>query len=113
MKFKTTHHGSVTVIMPQGNLMGGPDATELNGKVLELLEAGRILVVVDLSMVEFTNSSGLGMLIGSASKVKNAGGKLNIAHASAKILELIRITKLHSILENYPSVEQAVASLKK
>ncbi len=74
MKFKTTQSGPVTVIQLQGNLMGGPDASTLNNKLHELVEAGKKHVVIDLHGVQFMNSSGLGLLIGGASTMKNAGG---------------------------------------
>lgn len=113
MKFKTTQSGSVTVIELQGNLMGGPDASTLNNKLHELVEAGKKHVVIDLHGVQFMNSSGLGLLIGGASTMKNAGGSLKLANASEKITALIKITKLSALFESYPSVEAAVESVQK
>jgi len=113
MKFKTTQRGPVTVIALSGSLMGGPDATELNKKVHEFIEGGKNLVVVDLADVAFMNSSGLGMLIGCASALKDAEGKLSIANASRKILDIIKITKLSSVLETHESVQDAIAGLKR
>ena len=112
MKFKTTHQGGVTVIALEGNLMGGPDATMLNGKLHELIDAGRKHAVIDLKGVEFMNSSGLGLLIGGVSTMKNAGGSLRFANASEKIAGLISITKLGSLFAMYPSVDEAVAAIK-
>jgi anti-sigma B factor antagonist len=112
MTLKTTSHGDVTVIDLSGNLMGGPDASALNSKLHELVDAGKTRVVLDMSGVEFMNSSGLGLLIGGASLLKNAGGALRIAAASEKILALIKITKLGSVFETHPTVEAAIASLK-
>jgi anti-sigma B factor antagonist len=113
MKFKTTQSGPATVIELQGNLMGGPDASTLNNKLHELVEAGKKHVVIDLGKVQFMNSSGLGLLIGGASTMKNAGGSLKLANASEKITALIKITKLSGLFESYPSVEAAVESVKK
>jgi len=113
MKFKTTHHGTISVIALEGSLMGGPDATELNNKVHDLIKGGKKHVVVDLGGLEFMNSSGLGGLIGSASALKGAGGRLLLAGASKKILDIIRITRLSPLLETYPSMESAIAELKK
>jgi len=113
MKFKVGQQGVATVIGLQGNLMGGPDAASLNSQIHDLLAAGKKNVVLDLESVEFMNSSGLGMLIGGASTLKNAGGKLKLAHASEKILTLIKITKLTPVFEHYDSVSAAVESFKK
>jgi anti-sigma B factor antagonist len=113
MILSTTTSGDATVIALSGNLMGGPDASALNGKLHELVGTGSTRVVLDLTQVEFINSSGLGLLIGGATTLRNAGGALKIAGASGKILALIKITKLTTVFETYPTVAEAAASFKK
>ena len=113
MKFTTAQQGNVTVIELEGNLMGGPDASTLNNKLHELVEAGKKQVVIDMTGVQFMNSSGLGLLIGGVSTMKNAGGGLKLANASEKISALFKITKLSSVFDSYPTVEAAVDSFKK
>jgi anti-sigma B factor antagonist len=110
MKLTTSQHGTVTVIALQGNLMGGPDATALNAALHGLVDGGTRHAVLDLAGVEFMNSSGLSLLIGGATIMKNAGGGLKLARASAKISSLIKITKLSGVFENFPSVEAAIGS---
>lgn len=113
MKFKVAQQGSITVISLEGNVMGGPDATSLNSQLHDLVAAKKMQVVLDLAGVEFMNSSGLGMLIGGASTLKNAGGKLKLANASEKIVALIKITKLTPVFELFDSAKAAVQSFKK
>ncbi len=113
MKFTMSHSGVVTVIHLDGNLMGGPDATTLNSKLHDIVGAGTKQVVLDLKGVEFINSSGLGLMIGGASLMKNAGGALKLANASAKIAALIKITRLGPVFESFDSVNDAVQSFKK
>jgi len=113
MKFTMSHSGAVTVIHLDGNLMGGPDATTLNSKLHELVDAGTKQVVLDMKGVEFMNSSGLGLLIGGASLMRNAGGALKLADASAKITALIKITRLGPVFESFTSVDDAVHSFMK
>lgn len=113
MKFSTTEHSGVAVIAVEGNLMGGPDATTLHDKIVELIGAKTTHVVLDLRAVSIINSSGLGMLIKGASTLKEAGGALKLAGASDKIQELIKITKLTGVLQTYPTVAAAAASFEK
>lgn len=113
MKFTTSEQGNVTIITLAGNLMGGPDGATLKNTLHELLAAGKKNVVVDLKEVEFMNSSGLGLLLGGLSTVKNAGGLLKLANASEKIASLIKISKLASVFEMLDSVQGAVESFKK
>ncbi len=113
MKFKLKDVDGVTVIELKGNIMGGPDATTLNEQLHNLIEAGKKNVVIDLKEVKFMNSSGLGMLIGGLTTMKNARGELKIASASEKIESLLVITKLITVFEHYDSVKEAVRSFKK
>ncbi len=113
MKFKLKDVDGVTVIELKGNIMGGPDATTLNEQLHNLIEAGKKNVVIDLKEVKFMNSSGLGMLIGGLTTMKNAKGELKIASASEKIESLLVITKLITVFEHYDSVKEAVRSFKK
>jgi anti-sigma B factor antagonist len=110
MKFKTAQHGTVTVISLEGNLMGGPDAGTLNNKLHDLIDKGKKQIVLDMKGVKFINSSGLGLLIGSVTTMKNAGGSLKLANTSQKIAALITISKLEPVFERYDSVKAAVAS---
>ena len=110
MKFTTKETAGVTVITLEGNVLGGPDATELNNTLHKFIDAKKKKIVVDLKGVSTMNSSGLGILIGGASTLKTAGGGLVIAGASEKIRALITITRLGKVLATYPTIDDAVAS---
>ena len=112
MKFKSKTTKGVTVIALSGNVMGGPDATALNELVHKLLDDGIRKLVIDLGDVKFVNSSGLGMLIGSMTTMRNAGGELKVAAASKKVTELIEVTRLHKVFDLQPTVAAAVASFQ-
>jgi anti-sigma B factor antagonist len=113
MKSVMLQQGPATVIALEGNLMGGPDASSLNSQIHELLGQGKKTVVLDLSKVQFINSSGLGLLIGTVNAVRTAGGSLKVAGASEKIRTIIKITKLEGLFELYGSVDEAVTAMKK
>ena len=110
MKFGTKDLSGVTVITLEGNVLGGPDATELNNTLHKLLDAKKKKVVVDLHGVSSMNSSGLGMLIGGVTTMRNAKGDLKLACASEKILKLLEVTKLLSVFDHYDSVKKALES---
>ncbi len=113
MNFTMNERGAVTVVHLDGNLMGGPDGSTLNGKLNELVDKGKKHVVIDLKSVEFINSSGLGLLIGGAGLMKKAGGALKLANTSEKISALIKITRLGPVFETFASVDEAVQSFTK
>ncbi len=112
MKFKSKEQKDITVIELNGNVMGGPDATELNEELHKLVQAGKTKVVVDLGDVKFMNSSGLGMLIRALTTMRNAGGDMKLARASEKIESLLIVTKLITVFDHHESVAKAVDAFK-
>lgn len=110
MKFLTKETQGVTVIKMEGSMLGGPEASELNNTLHKLIEGKKKKIVVDLSEVELMNSSGLGMLIGGVTTMRNAGGDLKIAGATDKVLQVFKITRVSSVVELYNDVATAVKS---
>ncbi len=112
MKLKIKEVKGVILVELKGNVMGGPDASSLNEELHKLIDAGKSKVVVDLGDVKFMNSSGLGMLIGALTTVRNAGGNLKLARASEKIEQLLVVTKLVTVFEHFDTVDEALGSFK-
>lgn len=112
MNFKVLERYNCIVLDFKGNVMGGPDAVSLNEQLHQLIDEGKKNVVADLGKVKFMNSSGLGMLIGALTTMRNAGGDLRIANASDKIESLLMITKLITVFQNFRSVDEAVESFE-
>lgn len=112
MKFKSRESKGITIIELTGNVMGGPDATSLNEQLHKLIGENKKKVVVDLEEVKFINSSGLGMLIGGLTTLRNSGGEMKLARASKKIEDLLKMTKLNSVFDIHVSVNEAVAAFK-
>jgi len=112
MKFKTREVKGVTIIELDGNVMGGPDATELNDYLHKLITEDKIRVVVDLKDVNFINSSGLGMLIGGLTTLRHSGGEMKLARASKKVENLLEMTKLQKVFDLHKNVNEAVAAFQ-
>jgi len=110
MRFKTEERYNAVVLQLKGDVMGGPDGAKLHDQLRELKESGQLNVVVDLSKVRFMNSSGLGMLIGGLSTMRNAGGDLRLANATDRIQSLLMIAKLLTVFKHFESVDEAVES---
>ncbi len=110
MIFNVSERYNCVVIEFKGNVMGGPDAVNLNEQLHELIEKDKHNVVVDLGKVKFMNSSGLGMLIGALTTMRKAGGDLRIANAADKIESLLIVTKLITVFKHYKSLDEAIAS---
>lgn len=93
-------------------------APELRQRLLALIEPGdgggapppvRHLVI-DLSKVEFLDSTGLGVLVGGLKRLRALGGTLVLVCAQARILKIFQITGLDGIFTIVPTEEAAVAA---
>lgn len=110
MKLSYHEENSVIIIEPKGKIMGGPESTELHDLLHELIDQGKKMVVIDLSKVDWMNSTGLGLLISGLTTLRKAGGELKLAMVTEKIQSLLTITKLITIFKTYDTVEEAVKS---
>jgi anti-anti-sigma factor len=99
--------GDVAVIRPEGRLNMAA-APRLRAAVTETVTAGRARVVVDLALVEFIDSSGLGALIGGLKAARQAGGDLRIAAPPAQVSTVLGLTNLDRVLRPFGSVEDAL-----
>ncbi|OGC77690.1 MAG: anti-anti-sigma factor [candidate division Zixibacteria bacterium RBG_16_50_21] len=112
MKLSTREVQDLVVLEPKGKIMGGPDATLLHDQLHEYIKQGKKKVIIDLSKVDWMNSTGLGILISALTTLKNNQGELKLANVTDKIQSLLTITKLVTVFESYDSLDQAVASFK-
>lgn len=111
MEFTTTEKNGITILHLSGKIMGGPEATEINDKINQLIDTNNRKIVIDLVNVDWMNSSGLGILIGAVTVLKNSDGVLCLINVSDRIKNLLKITKLNTVFEIYNSFDEAVAAI--
>ena len=112
MTLKEKEIDSVVVLELSGKVMGGPDANLLSEKLHDLVDQKKTKIVADLSKVNWMNSSGLGILIGGLTTMRNNNGDLKLVNVTERIKSLLIITKLITIFETFDTVDEAVASFK-
>lgn len=81
----------------------------LRGALIEAADRGEHEIVVDLSQLEFLDSTGLGALIGAHKRAAEHGGSIRLVAQEGQILRLLRITGLLDVFSVYPTVEAAIA----
>ena len=113
MKLSSREQDGIVILEPKGKIMGRPDASLLHDKLYEYIEKNQKKVIIDLSMVDWMNSTGLGILISGYTTLKNNDGVLKLANVTDKIKSLLTITKLVTVFESYDTVEEAVSSFSK
>lgn len=72
-------------------------------------ERGNHQIIVDLTKVDFLDSTGLGALIGGQRRAREFDGEVRLVAKEGQILRLLRITGLLKVFAVYPTLEDAVA----
>jgi anti-anti-sigma factor len=82
-------------------------------KVLDkFVEEGPGNFILDLSQIDFVDSSGLGALVQLAKKAQTAGGTLQIV-TNPRVTQTVKLVRLEQFLALQPSVEIAIENVTK
>src|ERR1700677_3975074 len=84
-------------------------APSLAGKLEEVGDGGRVDIVLDLSGVEFLDSSGLGVLVNYLKRVLAAGGQIRLVVTNRAVRQAIEITRLDTVFAVYDDLDAALA----
>jgi anti-sigma B factor antagonist len=100
----------VTILDLKGRLVLGDETQALKGYIDDLIGAGQLRIVLNLAQVPYLDSGGLGELIRTLATVKRREGALKLTNLTAKITDLLVITKLATVFDVYDSEEAALES---
>lgn len=102
---------NILIITLQGIRLDAVNASLFKSHALDLIHrAGLSKVVVDLSHVQFIDSSGLGALLAIQRSLNKQGGALKLAHLNKNIQMMFEIVSMHRILDIFPTVEDTIKS---
>jgi anti-sigma B factor antagonist len=110
MKIDTRNVGDVHVLDCSGKITLGEGTMAIRNKVREVLKNGGKKIVLNLSDVNYIDSSGIGELVSSFTTVTNQGGQLKLLNLTKKIHELLAITKLLTVFQVFDNEQAAISS---
>ncbi|WP_378145938.1 STAS domain-containing protein [Cnuibacter sp. UC19_7] len=107
MQFKTEDAGDDIAIVRGDGRLNMVSAPELRETVKRSIDSGRSRIVVDMSRVQFMDSSGLGALIACLKSARQAGGDLKIVSPSAQVQMVLALSNVDQVLPPHESVAEA------
>jgi len=112
MSLKIDHRksGPVTVVDLNGKIVLGDASTQLLETVKELISQGERNFLFNLAEVPYLDSAGLGTFVKCFNTASATKGRVKLVCVSAKIRELLRITKLHTLFEVFDDETAAINS---
>jgi len=110
MGFVKEEQKGVTVIRVEDERLDSLIAPQLKSELLFLVNEGKKNIIIDLSNVNYADSSGLGAFLFGIRQLKNVDGQLKLLAANDRIMSLVRIARLDGILLNYFNRDEAILS---
>jgi anti-anti-sigma factor len=104
---KSEHNGDAIVYRLRGSL-DLATAPSLRAALIEAANEGKHEIIVDLSQLEFLDSTGLGALIGAHRRAMENGGRVRLIVKEGPIQRLLTITGLMRILAVYGTMDAAL-----
>lgn len=103
---KTENDGETLTFKLRGSL-DIATAPTVRAALSEATQAGGHHLIVDLTQLEFLDSTGLGVLIGAHRRAAEHGGSFRLIVSEGPISRLLNITGLVSVFAVYHSIEDA------
>jgi anti-sigma B factor antagonist len=109
LQISSAEREGIVILSMKGRLTVG-DASLLREQVTEQIAAGNLKLILDLASVDYIDSTGLGSMVICYTSMKKAGGILKLVNLNKRNIELLVLTKLHSIFEVFNDEQDAVNS---
>jgi anti-sigma B factor antagonist len=107
-----TVEGVVILDMSAGWVATADSATSLLNTIEQLIDQGRVNIVVNLGEVRSVDSDGLGEIVRGFNDAREAGGRLVLCGVALHLRELLATTKLDEYIPIFDSEQEAVRSLQ-
>jgi anti-sigma B factor antagonist len=107
MHFDTKKNGAATILRIRQRKLDASISPELKGEFLVLCKPQLKELIIDLSGVDFCDSSGLSALLIAERKMREHGGAVKLVGVHKKVLTLIKISHLDRAFQIYDSMAKA------
>lgn len=105
MKIHTKILGTHLAVLKLEGKLNMVSAPKLRDEIHATVTAGNFNVAIDLTSVDFIDSSGLGALINGLKAARQAGGDLRIACPAEQVKMVLQLTNIDRVLKAYDNAE--------
>jgi anti-sigma B factor antagonist len=110
LKIEARTVGGVTILDVVGRITLGEGSSRLRNTVINLMNAGKNNLLVNMTKVSYIDSSGIGEMVSAAVMVRNKGGQFKLLNLTKRVQDLLQITKFYTFFEVHNDEAQAVRS---
>ena len=88
------------------------DAESVSDQLHQILEIGKKNLTIDMTKLEFVDSSGLSVLICTLKAARSGGGDMVLLNVNPRIMTLLELTRLNEIINIYDNQENLIRSFQ-
>src|SRR5271154_5724656 len=102
----------VAVIDLSGKITLGEGSSMVRKMIRELVEQGRLKILINLGDVDYIDSAGIGEMVGAYTIVRSAKGELKLINLTKRVKDLMQITRLLTVFDVSDDEAAAVRSFR-
>ncbi len=111
IQIDVNRHDLVYVVKVIG-FMSITEVFKFEDVLTNLINDGRVNIVLDLSELEYISSAGLGTIMGSIRHIQRLGGDLKIGGMTSAVKEIFETFGFTAIFATYATPKEAISSYK-
>ncbi len=112
MNLEASERNGAHVLKVAEDRIDAASAVQFKDTVRELVGDGTGRVILDLSQVQFLDSSGLGAVVATM-KFLGADRRLELAALTPTVEKVLKLTRMDSVFVIHPSVDTALGPVSK
>ena len=110
MEIEDKKSGNVLIVKILNKRLDAQGAAGFKDKMLDYISGGSHSIVLNISEVDFVDSSGLGAMV-SVLKVLGKEGSLAICGATESVMRMFKLTRMNKVFGMFEKQREAVAAL--
>ena len=110
MQVSVQKSDGVTAVLCVAGILNAHTAPSLKEQIAEQISEGAYQLVIDLTQVDFIDSSGLAVLVSGMKSARANSGNLRLAGVQSNVMRVFELTLLDRVFTFFPDGESALAS---
>ena len=102
----------VSIISYNGRIVLGTESAALRERVKSLLVEDRKKIVLNMSSVNYIDSSGLGMLVALHVSARGQGAEVHLSNLGEKFHDVLQLTRLLTVFSVYDTEAEAIRAFR-
>ena len=109
METQRSQEAGVTVLAVRGNVKVGESSQQFAKELQAILDGTDSGVVIDVSGIDYVDSTGIGELVGYLQRFSQAQRRLVLLNPAKRLESLLKLTQLESAFAIFKDRDQALA----